>query len=143
MADTVDADHPELVFGPGAKNVAMRSIVPKSEQRAVLFFRFCQVVANVWLPMVLMWVVSPGIILPLWGVLYWLPALIVTGPEVFTQPRHVITPSSSSLFGIARVQRRATMEWLFSTVRPILMIVLSLGIATLVVRVGRAHGISD
>lgn len=133
----------EVVFAPGAKAVAVRSMTSGSRGKLLLLWRICQVIANVWLPMVVMWIVSPLIVLPLWFLLYLVPPLLVVGVEVFSVPQYVITPPRSSFFGINHHQRDATWALLFSLLRPIIFLVSVHAIGSLVVHIGRTHGYDD
>jgi len=130
-------------FMPGAKQIAMHNVVGGHRLRGILFYRFNQVIANVWLPMALMWIVSPVIVLPLWVILFWVPAYMKVGTTVLAEPRYVVTPPLCSLLGIGSSHQTPHYDFLFSMLRPVIMIVAVLIIGNVTVHSGRAYGLTD
>lgn len=142
LADSVEHG---VTFRPGARTVVMHNLVPFSRRMAVLFYRIFQVIANVWLPMVLLWIVSPFIVVPLWVLLWIVPPFLSVGREIFKEPRHIITPSFVSLHGIAGAenQRSGSHDYAFSMVRPIIFVGAVSLLGHTVVHVSLAAGASE
>jgi len=141
-----DGEKAQAVFGPGAKAVATKTIIDKNKPHArhyVLLYRFFQVVANIWLPMALLWVVSPIIMIPLYVLLYAVPAFMQQGVKLFLQPQYLISPARCSFYGIDNHQNRAWGQLLYSMLRPFLLLAAIQVVARIAVHYGRAHGFDD
>jgi len=123
--------------------VAKNSLVPPRRLMYVTFYRSMEVIANVWLPMTLMWKIGPCLVLPLWFLLYWLPAFYGAGWELLSQPIHLVTTCGCSLLGISPDQDAAVWMFLFSLLRPPLMLGATYGLTELALTIGRARKWDD
>jgi len=133
----------QMKFLPGAKRVAMHTLVGHGRLNTILLYRIAQVIANVWLPMAFMWVISPAIILPLWVLLYLVPPYLYVGVTLFSQPRYAVTPPQLSLLGVEENQKPRPRQLLFSALRPIIFLVLACLVPEVIVEIGRNHGLTD
>jgi len=131
------------VFGPGAKMVAKNSLVLPSRLMYVTFYRSVEVIVNVWLPMTLLWTFGTILVIPLWFLLYWLPAFHFAGWELLSNPIHLVTLRSCSLLGISPDQDAAAWMFLFSWFRPTLMVGATYGLGEIAMRFGRARKWDD
>lgn len=125
-----DEKHQRKALQPGAKLLAVDFLVKGGgARRCALIYRCVQLTANACLPAVLLIFINPAIVLPLYFLLYVIPAFCDSGVAIFRKPLFLVSPPDISLFGIDQVQRDFRASYLYHACRPYIMVSLSIGIS--------------
>lgn len=129
-------------LGPGSRKVAKNTLAPFRRRFYIAIFRGLQVIANLWLPMTMLWYFNPVIVASLWVGLYAIPAFLSSGFQVLQEPRLFITQGKISLLGIdtGEHQLPGGYHYMFEFIRPPIMITLGVWLSRLVIHISGYWG---